>query len=424
LIIDLYYLQQSPPASQIGEHIHADLVPIAPSIGGHMHILMSVDDKSDFVVGVPLPTKHSSAVNDGYGKLIAEFRSRNHPARHISTDDEATLRASKQYLASNLITSSLTPAGLHEKKIERTIQTIRAKVRSIRAHLPYVLPKQLDAEIYLAAISFFNITPTKNTGPQTPFQLFHGVKPKIPLHPFGTIGLGYFKRATDPDLRGEVCIFLGHGEDLRYVRVYLPTAARIYSTRKFVALPHQLPPSSWQLLPNPHVAVTPTVSAAPVEPPTTIPTTIPTLPTLAPDLAPLPTLPTPAPVSTPMPTFTPAMPHQLPTADPSAVPTAEPTVGPMRDQAGDVFVQPTEVITHPPTGSQHQEGDTTATVQPLASITQGIGPTRPSATQPTRKPRIKSSSTPSQPTTTRSGRTIQKPSRFSYVTMTSNDFRV
>jgi hypothetical protein len=75
---------------------------------------------------------------------------------------------------------------LHEKKIERTIQTIKAKVRSIRAHLPYILPKQLDAEIHLAAVSFFNITPTKNTGTQTPFQLFYGAKPKIPLHPFGT----------------------------------------------------------------------------------------------------------------------------------------------------------------------------------------------------------------------------------------------
>jgi hypothetical protein len=44
----------APLATAIGEKIHCDILPIPTSIGGNNFILYCVDDKSDYVVAVPM----------------------------------------------------------------------------------------------------------------------------------------------------------------------------------------------------------------------------------------------------------------------------------------------------------------------------------------------------------------------------------
>jgi hypothetical protein len=45
-----------------------------------------------------------------------------------------------------LIKFSSTPANFHEKRAEQYIQTVKTKVRTIKANLTYELPAQLDCE--------------------------------------------------------------------------------------------------------------------------------------------------------------------------------------------------------------------------------------------------------------------------------------
>lgn len=462
----------SPPAAAIGDHLHADLIPIAPSIGGNTQLVIAVDEKSDFVVGVAIPSKTTAHVCAAYEKIIAEFQSYHHAVRHITTDDEATLRAAKSFLAVRHVTSSLTPAGLHEKKVERTIQTIKSKVRAIRHQLPFILPSCLDAELFLTVIRYNNMVPTINTGGQTPFQMFTGQKPFLPAHGFGTIGMLYLKRDTDPDLRGELGLFLNHGTAERYMRIYVPTASRIYSAKKFIALPHQLPPTSWRFQPNPHYAG---VSAIPTTGPSaanqgpsiaasTPPTDAPPM-AILPPTANQPTVMVPLPLTIAQPTPPTARDSSLPTQ-----PSNEVAVLPNQEGGGGLLdearlmirqsspslaqegaVAPTENAptrpsvtteptlvrkadkTQPPPAPTEPTEPTKPTDVPLTLPTRDpkslptadpVPPTRDPKRKPTAVP-IPSNATakPTEPIVTRTGRQIHKPSRYAYYAMTSDQFR-
>ena len=84
---------------------------------------------------------------------ISEFNRYGHKVRKITTDDEITLATLRRPLAALGIDVSPTPAGLHEKKVERYIQTIKDRKRSMLAGLSYELPAHLECEAYLDAMT-------------------------------------------------------------------------------------------------------------------------------------------------------------------------------------------------------------------------------------------------------------------------------
>ena len=46
---------QTPPATEIGEHLHSDLIPLqSTSLGGNNYILIAVDEKTGYVSAVPI----------------------------------------------------------------------------------------------------------------------------------------------------------------------------------------------------------------------------------------------------------------------------------------------------------------------------------------------------------------------------------
>jgi hypothetical protein len=65
--------------------------------------------------------------------IIGTFNSRNHRVQHITSDDERVMKAATLHLASRGISITTTPAQFHAKRIERHIQTLKAKKRSIEA---------------------------------------------------------------------------------------------------------------------------------------------------------------------------------------------------------------------------------------------------------------------------------------------------
>ena len=65
-----------------------------------------------------------------------------------------------------------TPAGLHEKKSERSIQTIKRKLTATKAALSYVFPSLFEAEAYITVIWLCNIVPISNTSTLTPYEIY------------------------------------------------------------------------------------------------------------------------------------------------------------------------------------------------------------------------------------------------------------
>ena len=99
-------------------------------------------------------------------------------------------------LRTRKISLSTTPAGLHEMKAGRTIQTIKRRLGSTKAALSNVLPSILKAESYITVIRLRNVISTKNTG-TPPYEIFHIENPQLPTYSFGTIALCYHPRTED-----------------------------------------------------------------------------------------------------------------------------------------------------------------------------------------------------------------------------------
>jgi len=240
---------QSPPATSIGEHLHADLIPLnGRSIGGNTFILYAVDETGGFGSGVCLTSKERKSNEKAFDSIISEYESYGHKVKFITTDDEATLAACKPYLASRGIHLSPTPAGHHEKTVERSIQTLKGRKRAMLAALAYELPPELDAEAYMTAIKLMNCTVNSASGVLTPHQLVTGQRPTIPPYYFGQTGLFYSRNKKNPEMRAHWGILTGFGDHNGYLRAWAPGHTTVLSRMKFV--PHPAYPAEWKLKPR------------------------------------------------------------------------------------------------------------------------------------------------------------------------------
>jgi hypothetical protein len=105
----------TPPASEIGEHLHADLLPLSSeSIGGNVWILFVIDEKSGKIDLIPLVSKTAKVISQAWEHLVAMYRSYGHTIKLITTDNERNFESTKTFLGMLGIRLTSTPAGLHQ----------------------------------------------------------------------------------------------------------------------------------------------------------------------------------------------------------------------------------------------------------------------------------------------------------------------
>jgi hypothetical protein len=230
------------PARSVGQRLHMDLIILkSTSIGQNNFILVAVDEKSTYVVGVPTKTKSAKELENAAQEIIIEFNRYGHKVSQLITDDEKCLATLRSPLGKLGVIVQPTPAGLHEKKVERFIQTIKARKRAMLASLSYELPANLECESYMDAINWLNRLPNTSTAAtQTPFQLVTGSKSFLPKFYFGQVGLFY---SGDKESRSDWGLFAGYGPTAKYLRAYIPTRKLIYSRRRFI--PQATVPAEW-----------------------------------------------------------------------------------------------------------------------------------------------------------------------------------
>lgn len=240
---------QTPPAQDVGEHLHADLIPLkTKSIGGNTVLLTVVDEKSNFIITLPLSSKSTNTLQEGFEQIITFYNTYGHTVKRVTIDAENTLKNLKSYLQQKKIVLTNTPAGLHEKRVERAIQTLKDRKNAILASLDYEFFPNLESEVYVAAATAINSNSNVNTKPYTPYHLVTGRKPINPQWKFGQPGLFHCKRKDMPNSRAEWGIFLGYGDAPGSLRAYIPHNNGVYSRRKFI--PHDTYPSEWKLQPR------------------------------------------------------------------------------------------------------------------------------------------------------------------------------
>ena len=252
----------TPPATAVGQRLHMDLIPLKKvSLGGHTFILFSVDEYTGYHLAVPLKAKSKPEMFNAVRSMIAHYAQRQHKVTHICSDNEANFNSMKVELGLLGVFHSGTPSGLHERRAERHIQTLKSRTRAMIAQLSYELPESLKCEAYLATIITNNRIPNKITGTQTPYELVHGQKPPMPQFYFGQTGVFYENRKNS-ETRGEWGIFLTQGDGPNSYRAYIPTRDGIYSRRKFS--PQEHVPKEWGLLPRIRMATEVKQDAEPV----------------------------------------------------------------------------------------------------------------------------------------------------------------
>jgi hypothetical protein len=165
------------------------------------------------------------------------YNTHQHRVRKLTTDDQCSLGVLKPHLGMFGVVVESTPAGLHEKRIERHIQTLKDRKRAMLAGLSYKLPPQLEAEAYLEAINWINRIPNSNTGASSPHELMTKTRSFLPQYHFGQVGL-FNSNDKKQNKQSEWGIFLSYGSNPRYLRAYLPLQNTAGSRRKFVPTHH------------------------------------------------------------------------------------------------------------------------------------------------------------------------------------------
>jgi hypothetical protein len=227
-----------------------DIMPLQhESIGGNTNILFAVDEKSAFISGVAIKSKGKKTLSQAMIDIVHSFNAHGHRVKKITSDDESTFHATSNTLVAIGVEVTFTPAGFHQKRAERYIQTLKARKRAILASIPYQIPEKLEAEAYFAAIQSMNTIANTVSGTQTPYQLVTHRKTFIPEYYFGQTGIFHSLRKDTPDQRGEWGIFLSYGSaSPRYLRCYFPLRESVYSRSRFKPDIHY--PSEWKLVPR------------------------------------------------------------------------------------------------------------------------------------------------------------------------------
>jgi hypothetical protein len=132
-----------------------------------------------------------------------------------------------------------TPAGLHEKRIERHIQTIKNRKRAM---LDFPTNFLFNSKPMLGSYHWINRIPNSNTGASSPHELMTKTSSFLPQYYFGQVGL-FLSNDKKQDTCSEWGIFLSYGSNPRYLHAYLPLQNIVVSIRKFV--PQSTIQSDW-----------------------------------------------------------------------------------------------------------------------------------------------------------------------------------
>jgi hypothetical protein len=200
----------SPPATKVGEHIYLDIIILdGVSYGGYKFILFAVDEKSGAVTGLGCTAKNANTLFRSFKNITFWFNQFGHQVFRATFNDEPALRALKPLVSSIGVEPSYTPPGMHNKRAEIYIRTLKERKASIEASLPYKVSTELNAYLVLHVINDMNNVPNSLLAPRTPYELVSGRKPKMPQFKFGQTGIFHAVRAGDPAARGEMGIYIG-----------------------------------------------------------------------------------------------------------------------------------------------------------------------------------------------------------------------
>ena len=133
--------------------------------------------------------------------MIAAYASYGKTVKSIHSDYEVNLRACEKELNKLKVQMSLRIPHEHEKIAERTMRTIRDKMRAGLRSLDFKLPPMYYAYLAMSCVRAMNLTPNSKSLPRTPYEMVRGEKANYltDFHPaFGTAAMSGTSPQTIP----------------------------------------------------------------------------------------------------------------------------------------------------------------------------------------------------------------------------------
>jgi len=222
------------------ELVHADLCGhITPkTVGGASYFLLVVDDHSRYMWVEMLKSKDQALECFKKIKLRAEMES-DGKLKALRTDRGGEFVSNMFSVfcseggIKHFTTTPYSPQqnGVVERRNQTVIEMARCMLKSMN------VPSELWGEAVCTAVYILNRSPTKSLNNMTPFEAWHGKKPKVNhLRTFGCvahvklIGLG-LKKLSD---RSKKMVFIGYESGTKGYRFYDPTTKRLVVSRDVI----------------------------------------------------------------------------------------------------------------------------------------------------------------------------------------------
>jgi hypothetical protein len=210
--------------------------PATPS--GNLYFLLLVDDRSQYMWLVLLPSKDRAAA------AIKEFQARAEAESGckllgLRTDrgGEFTSKEFMEYCAVDGMHRQLTAPYSPQQNggVERQNAMVVGTTSSLLKEKG--LPAWFWGEAVITAVYLLNRVPTKAVEGRTPFEVWYGKKPVV--HHLKTFGCIVYVKNMKPHLkkmedRGRKMIFVGYECRSKAYRAYDPATKRVHVTRDVV----------------------------------------------------------------------------------------------------------------------------------------------------------------------------------------------
>jgi len=150
----------SPPAMMPGSIVHVDLIPFPEiCLGGIQYHMLVCDEFSTYLYSIAMKTKNNSDIILALTSLVSYFKQCGYDIKFLHSDHENALISATSFLNQQGIQYQTIAPYQHEQKLERYVQTINARFRSVLSSLKFKLPNKLYGQLLTAIIQYINILP-------------------------------------------------------------------------------------------------------------------------------------------------------------------------------------------------------------------------------------------------------------------------
>ena len=141
----------SPTALMPGSIVHIDLIPFPEiCLGGIQYHMLICDEFSTYLHSFAMKTKSNSDIIVALTSMVSYFKQYGYDIKVIHSDHESALISATSFINQQSIQYHTISPYQHEQKLERYVQTINARFRSVLSSLKYKLPNKLYGQLFIA----------------------------------------------------------------------------------------------------------------------------------------------------------------------------------------------------------------------------------------------------------------------------------